>query len=200
MHKSNDTVSFPVLESERLLLKNITSADKQALQKVFSPDEFSNSEYMIFGPYAEEDVVEELIEWAKSLFAKGKGILWGIVEKQSNTLIGVLDYIDRNDCNGEPFRTEVGYDLIKEYWGKGLAVEAIRCTIPYIFDERHLIRIEADPDVLHYRSIRVLMKAGFQAEGILRRNGCRRGKIYDSMMFSLLKGDWIKENKTESDS
>ncbi len=82
---------------------------------------------------------------------------------------------------------ELGYYLAEEYWGKGITTEAVKQICEYVFGKSDIIRIYAEPFAYNTASCRVLEKAGFQCEGILRKNAVKNGKIVDMKMYSLIK-------------
>lgn len=85
---------------------------------------------------------------------------------------------------------ELGYVLAFEHWGKGIATEAVKMVASTIFlDWPRLERLEAFVDVDNIGSQRVLAKAGFVREGVLRKNKVVKGKARDSVVFSLLSSD-----------
>ncbi|KAG6757453.1 hypothetical protein POTOM_037765 [Populus tomentosa] len=87
-------------------------------------------------------------------------------------------------------RGELGYVLASQYWGKGFATKAVKLVAKTIFIEwPHLKRLEALVDVQNGGSQRVLEKAGFEREGVLRKYYMLKGKSRDMVMFSLLSTD-----------
>ncbi|KAJ0093433.1 hypothetical protein Patl1_25344 [Pistacia atlantica] len=87
-------------------------------------------------------------------------------------------------------RGELGYALASNYWGKGIATQAVKMVAKTIFDEwPHLERLEALVDVENVGSQRVLEKAGFKKEGVLRKYLIQKGSTRDMVMFSLLSTD-----------
>lgn len=85
---------------------------------------------------------------------------------------------------------ELGYWLAEDFWGKGIMTEAVQ----RICEEgagrwEDLLRIYAEPFAHNTASHRVLEKAGFQLEGILRHGVCKRGRVYDACMYALLVED-----------
>ena len=82
---------------------------------------------------------------------------------------------------------ELGYYISEEYWGKGIMTQAVRQICEYIFGNTDIIRIFAEPFSYNTASCRVLEKAGFKLEGILRSNAYKNGKILDMKMYSLIK-------------
>jgi RimJ/RimL family protein N-acetyltransferase len=89
----------------------------------------------------------------------------------------------------ERISAELGYWLGEEYWGRGIATVAIRRICEYGFGELGLVRIFALPMGHNVASHRVLEKAGFIREGILRNACIKDGKILDEIMYAKIKGE-----------
>ena len=91
-------------------------------------------------------------------------------------------------CENIHSRTaEMGYYIGEPYWGKGLTTSAVKQTCSYIFEHTDIIRIFAEPFAYNTASCRVLEKAGFQLEGVLRSNAVKNGKMLDMKMYALVK-------------
>ncbi|KAL1548616.1 hypothetical protein AAHA92_16825 [Salvia divinorum] len=87
-------------------------------------------------------------------------------------------------------RGELGYALASEYWGRGIATRAVTLAANSAFLELpHLERLEAVVDVDNPASQRVVEKAGFVREGVLRKYYLLKGKPRDAVIFSLLSTD-----------
>ncbi|KAH0634125.1 hypothetical protein KY284_036911 [Solanum tuberosum] len=87
-------------------------------------------------------------------------------------------------------RGEIGYEISSKYWGKGIATKAVKMVASTIFvDWPHLARLEGVVAVDNVGSQRVLEKAGFVKEGVLRKYYLVKGKPIDIVMFSLLSTD-----------
>ena len=82
---------------------------------------------------------------------------------------------------------EIGYYISEEYWGRGITTEAVKQTCEYVFANSDIIRIFAEPFSHNAASCRVLEKAGFRSEGILRQNAVKNDKIVDMKMYSLIR-------------
>ena len=176
---------FPEFKTSRLVLRRLTLDDTDILLNHYLDG--NDSEYMLFGPFTNKESAVKLIQWSERLISDDQGVIWAVDVKDTGQLIGIVDYIHKNYDNGVPYRSEIGYDLSPSEWGKGFMVEAVHPTVEYAFQKLHISRIEASVDIHNFRSIRVLMKLGFQFEGILRKYGCMQGKLYDAAMFSLLR-------------
>lgn len=85
---------------------------------------------------------------------------------------------------------ELGYWLAEDYWGRGIMTEAVK-QICREGAERweDLLRVYAEPFAHNTASRRVLEKAGFTLEGVLRKSVCKRGRVCDSCMYALLVED-----------
>lgn len=91
-------------------------------------------------------------------------------------------------CDNIHFRTaEMGYYIGEPYWGKGMGTGAVRQACDYVFSNTDIIRIFAEPFSHNTASCRVLEKAGFAFEGLLRSNAVKNGRVIDMKMYSLIK-------------
>ena len=83
------------------------------------------------------------------------------------------------------FRTaEPGYYLSEEYWGRGIMTIAVKQICEKLFSETDILRIFAEPFENNAGSRRVLEKAGFQLEGILKNNAFKNGKVSNMALYS----------------
>ncbi|XVF63083.1 hypothetical protein PTKIN_Ptkin09bG0060500 [Pterospermum kingtungense] len=102
--------------------------------------------------------------------------------------IGAIS-VSANSGN-DKLRGELGYVLASKYWGKGIVTRAVKMVAKTIFtDWPHLERLEALVDVENLGSQKVLQKAGFQREGVLRKYVTLKGSSRDMVMFSFLSTD-----------
>ncbi|CAL4918262.1 unnamed protein product [Urochloa decumbens] len=93
-------------------------------------------------------------------------------------------------CGGR--RANLGYALARDHWGRGIAAVAISMVVGRVFDDLPALeRLEAVTGVDNVRSQRVLEKAGFQREGLLRRYIAGRGggRAKDAVIYSFLSSD-----------
>ncbi len=82
---------------------------------------------------------------------------------------------------------EIGFWLGEAYWGRGLAVEAVKMVTAYAFETFDLTRIFAGVFARNRASARALEKAGFMLEGRLRRAVIKEGEVFDELMYSLVQ-------------
>ena len=87
-------------------------------------------------------------------------------------------------------RGQISYALGSKYWNKGITTEAVKLVISSVFEEfPNMERLEGFVNVEIKASQRVLEKAGFQKEGVLRKYVIVHGKTIDVIMYSFLKTD-----------
>ena len=82
---------------------------------------------------------------------------------------------------------ELGYWLAEEYWGRGIMTRAVERICREAFARWDIVRIYAEPFAYNTGCRRVLEKAGFVLEGIMRRGACKNGRILDYCMYALLR-------------
>lgn len=172
---------FPNLETERLLLRRVTSADAQQMFLLRS-----NPEIMKYIPRPLAITVDDALEHIDMIDKKideNEGINWGIVVKGSSEIIGIIGHFR---IKPESYRAEVGYMLLPECYGKGFATEAIARVVRYGFEDMNLHSIEAIIDPENHASAKVLEKNGFVKEAHLKENEFYDGRFLDTVIYSLL--------------
>ncbi len=116
--------------------------------------------------------------------------------KNSNTMFaieidgkaaGSIAFFPKDDVYRKS--AEFGYYIAEEYWGKGIMTEVIKKIVEYAFENFNIIRIHAEPFARNVGSRRVLEKAGFKLEGILKNSVVKNDIIEDSCIYAILKGE-----------
>lgn len=77
--------------------------------------------------------------------------------------------------------------------GRGVGTRAQRLLVRYLFAHSLAARIESDTDVDNIAEQRALEKAGFTREGVLRGYGFRDGAWRDSVLYSVLRTEFLPE-------
>lgn len=177
---------FPILESPRLILRDLVPEDAPAVFRIRS--DYQVTRYNTGLAYDRLDQADDLIIAIQNGYRDGIELRWGITLKGDNTVIGMcgFNYWVRHD-----HRASVGYDLARSYWGQGIMTEAVRAVVDFGFASMDLNRIEADADSRNPASARVLEKVGFRREGVQREQFYENGGYYDLLLFSLLRRDYI---------
>jgi [ribosomal protein S5]-alanine N-acetyltransferase len=82
---------------------------------------------------------------------------------------------------------ELGYWLAEPYWGRGIMSEAVRRFSDWAMSRFGLVRIFAEPFIHNSASSRVLEKAGFQLEGVMRRHAIKEGRLIDMLLYAKVR-------------
>ena len=89
----------------------------------------------------------------------------------------------------ERVSSEIGYWLGRRYWNRGIASAVVRAVTGYAFEQFSLTRIYALPYATNVASHRVLEKAGYTREGLLRRSAIKDGIVLDQVLFAITDRD-----------
>lgn len=81
---------------------------------------------------------------------------------------------------------EVGYWLGEPYWGRGIVTDVVRAFTDHVFERTELLRISANVFDGNFASCRVLEKAGFQKEGVMRAYVEKNEEILDAHLYAKL--------------
>ncbi|GGF04428.1 GNAT family N-acetyltransferase [Flavobacterium limi] len=172
---------FPVIETERLILRRITDDD---INEVFELR--SNPETMKYIPRPLVKTTDDALAHIAMIEEKigtNTGINWGITLKENSKVIGIIGYYRMQPEN---YRAEIGYMLLPEFHGKGIITEALIRLISYGFNDMGLHSIEAVIDPENTASEKVLEKCGFIKEAHLKEAEFYNGKFLDKVIYSLL--------------
>ena len=177
---------FPVLETDDYVLRAIGLGDVQAMHAYLTDPNVTQRTSYELKTLRE---VESLVHFYQHAFARKTDIRWAIAPRDGGTLLGSIGLTNFQ----ERFRrAEIGYELAAAAWGKGVATAVVSRVLGYGFEELELNRIEATVMVGNTASERVLEKAGFSREGVLREYKFARGEFRDYSMFSMLDREWVE--------
>lgn len=104
--------------------------------------------------------------------------------------------IDGEACGGIGIRiggdvyhrsAEIGYWLGRAHWGRGVATEAVIAMTEHALARFDLCRIWAGVFSWNPASMRVLEKAGYQREGVLRDAVTKDGRTGDQVVYAVLR-------------
>lgn len=185
MSQDFSLISFPELETERLLLRQATQADAQAIFAVFSDSQVTQFHDLDTLTQIEEAIA--IIERRVKGFENGRGIRWAIARKADNYLMGSCGFTwDR-----QTHSAEVGYELASQFWKQGIMSEALQAILKYAFEKIGLEFVIADIMLENIASRILLEKLGFQSQGTLKQQGFWKGKYHDLERFRLIKAKFI---------
>jgi RimJ/RimL family protein N-acetyltransferase len=105
-----------------------------------------------------------------------------IIEKKNGTKIGFIAYCNVLHPWGKI--VEMGYGLVPSERGKGYCTEAANIMVDYLFLSKEIECIQATTDIGNVASQKVLEKAGFKKEGVMRKRFFYNGE-WKNMVLSV---------------
>ena len=175
---------FPELSTERLNLRKIKPEDAESIYLLLSDPEVIKHD--TFELFTSVEQAENLISWFNDKFEENRSIFWGICLKDNPEIIGLC----KCEIEIPKVRADIGYDLRRDFWNKGIMTEALREVISFVFDDLYINRIEAAVSTENLASVKVLEKIGFVKEGVLRQRSYLNGSCHDMAMLSILKEEY----------
>jgi ribosomal-protein-alanine N-acetyltransferase len=171
---------LPILETERLRLEPLTTADVAFVFPLMDDPEVMA--YWDSPETDDPDLVGEIVQRQIDNMAAGRAVHWAMRALDQPLFLGVceLSEIDRRHK-----RAEVGFILGRDAWGQGYALEAMRSVIAYAATSG-LRKLTARTHLGNRRSENLLEKLGFTEEGLLRGYVLRDGDRRDCRLFGLL--------------
>jgi len=172
------------ITTERLNIRNIRATDFDDMYEYMSDEDVMKYESNSFSRESLETFLDEVIP-SNRFFA--------LILKKTNKMIGHI-YVGKT--NPEKFNEyNVGYILNPKYHKQGYCTEAVKVLCKYAFDVLHAHRLTAKCNPENVASWRVMEKAGFVKEGLLRskvalRNDFIGNPIHtDELIYGMLRED-----------
>jgi ribosomal-protein-alanine N-acetyltransferase len=182
-------LSFPVLETSRLILDKLSQEDSTSLFALFSDNLVV--EYYDLDVFTELSQASNLIAFFNSRFNENTGIRWAIRLKETDQFIGTCGF---NTWSHKMKNAVVGYDLLPKYWGRGLTTEAVHRIVKAAFLGElscgKLNRIQGDTVLGNLASESLLLKIGFKEEGVRRQSGFWKNQFHDLKCFGLIQSEY----------
>jgi RimJ/RimL family protein N-acetyltransferase len=151
-----------VFNTARLRLRPITAADGDAIFETYAQDE-EVTRYLIWRPHRDRSETRAFV-------ARCSATPTDI--ERTYMLVGRVDNVIRGAFSlrrPAPYRMDCGYLLGRRWWRQGLMGEVLTEVAAWALRQPQIFRIAAVCDVENVGSARVLEKAGFTREGVLRR-------------------------------
>ena len=171
---------FPILESNRLLLRQLQDSDTENVFKGLSNTEVTK----YYGvSYDSMEATKEQMTWFANLESKGSGIWWAVCTRLDGTFLGAAGL---NNLSEQNKKAEIGFWLLPGNWGQGIISETIPLILSYSYDILQLHRIEAFVESENHDCKQVLDKLLFTHEGTMKDCEIKNGAYISLDIYSKL--------------
>ena len=185
------------LKTKRLVLRQFRSTDAPRIHYLVNDKQVACSTLYIPYPYPEGAAEAWLAEHAE-LVRCGRAVVFAVClqlaegSEEVPEVIGTVG-LAISDLDHQ---AEIGYWFGRDYWGNGFCTEAVVAVLDYGFEKLGLNRIFAQHIARNGASARVLEKAGFSKEGVLRQHARKWGVFEDVVCYGML----CKDSRPRGDS
>lgn len=175
-----------MLETNRLFLRPLSLIDADQVEELAGDYEIAKSTLSIPHPYPKGSAID-WINFVKESEQAKRQITFAIINKESNSLIGVIGF----NLQMAFERGEINYWIGKPYWGKGYATEAAREMFRYGFNELGLNRIYAASFTSNPGSWKVMEKLGMKHEGTFKQHVKKGDEYIDLTYYGMVKDEYV---------
>ena len=175
--------SFPLLRTQRLLLREIRPSDASKIFEMRSDRRVNR--FIARTGMEDEQQAEQLVEKTISAYRNRLGIGWAAEREENGKIIGTCGF---NRIDFQNLRAEIGGELSVDYWGKRLAREAVEAIVHFGFHTMNLHSIEARVSPGNRSAIFLLESLGFKKEAHFKEVIFFNGKFLDMAVYSLVGG------------
>src|SRR5690606_29296337 len=149
------------LTNERLILREILPTDVEGMYELDSDPEVHK--YLGNHPVKTKAESLELINYIRQQYVEHGIGRWAIIDRKTNKFIGWtgLKYVTK-ETNHHRNYYDLGYRLIKRFWGRGIASETAFAILDYAFNTLNLSEVFAMAASDNLASNRILQNVGLQ--------------------------------------
>lgn len=160
----------------KVILRKWKGGDVDALTRIANNKKIADNLRDIFPyPYKKKDAKN----WIENLKKQENPSSYCI--EVDGEVAGSIGLFQKDDVYRK--NMEIGYFVGEEYWGKGIATEAIRLALEIAEKKFDVVRIYAEVFEHNKASMRVLEKNGFSFEGVRKKAIIKNGIIMDDHVW-----------------
>ena len=148
---------FPILATQRLILRQLIIDDEQEIFSLRSDGEINK--YLNRQVSNTIEDARNFIKKVNENINKNDSLYWAITLGDRNILVGTICLFGFSDENG---KCEIGYELLTNFQGQGIMKEAVEKVIDYAFNTIKVQKIEAFLHRDNQSSIKLLEKFSFR--------------------------------------
>lgn len=175
------TTEFPILRTERLLLRQFVDDDLENVFKGLSHPDIIKYYGVSFQTL---EATKEQMTFFADLEKNETGIWWAVCSADNKIFYGAGGL---TSLSKEHKKAEIGFWLISDFWGNGIMKEAMPLLCDYGFDNLGLHRIEGFVESENMNCKNAMAKLDFQHEGTMKECEIKNGKFISLDIYAKLK-------------
>ncbi|MBQ9003263.1 MAG: GNAT family N-acetyltransferase [Eggerthellaceae bacterium] len=148
----------PSIRGTRITLDRVVDGDARDLLDLIGNPLVQRYEPAYLFEKQRSDIHETIRLLYGDLFASRESLILAIRLNRTGELAGLAEFYGLRD---RLHKISIGYRLRERFWGRGLATEAARLMVGYLYGETDIETITASTMIENVASARVLQKADF---------------------------------------
>lgn len=176
-------VNFPIIKTNRLYLRQFGENDLENVFKGLSHPDIVK----YYGvSYDSLEATKEQLIWFETIEKTNTGIWWAVCSFDNETFLGAVGL---SGLSQQHKKAEIGFWLLRDFWGQGLIKEVIPIICSYAFKNLNLHRIEGFVETENIACKRTIEKIGFKLEGTMKECEVKNGKFISLDIYAKLKNE-----------
>ena len=168
--------------TQRLTIRPFEETDFKDVYSMYQNEE--TCRYLLHEPWEEHDAREQFQKKLENNQLTKESSL-SLAVLYEGKVVGDIStfYTEMKDT------VEIGYIFRADYSGKGLATEAVRALVDWLFYEKDIHRIQAYLDTRNTSSAKLCERIGMRKEGHYLQDFWNKGEWTDSFEYGMLRED-----------
>jgi [ribosomal protein S5]-alanine N-acetyltransferase len=179
---------LPVIQGSKVTLREVRNSDAGALLAMLTSEEVA--EFVSPLPRTIEGFADFIAETHEQRLL-GNSFCFAIVPDGYDDAMGLFQV---RQIEPGFASAEWGFAIGSPFWGSGIFVEGAKAVVDFSFGVVGVHRLEARSIASNARGNAALRKIGALQEGFLRRSFRRNGRVFDQIMWSIVKDDWLQQS------
>lgn len=169
-------------ETDRFFLREILPTDVEGLYELDSDPEVH--QFLGNKPISDRRQIIDVINFIRQQYNDNGIGRWAIIDKKTNAFIGWtgLKFVTDSTNNHINFY-DLGYRLIRKYWGQGIATETAIAALDYAFTILKVEEVFAAASCKNIGSNKILQKIGLN--------------LIETFYFEDIECNWYKIDKND---
>lgn len=175
------------IETKRLILRPFIAEDAQYMFHNWASDD-EVTKYLMWPTHKKLSISENVLNAWVNNYNNKSYYQWAIVIKtKPEEPIGCIGV--NNEIDDIIKMAHIGYCIGRRWWNTGIASEALKSVVEYLFEKVGVNRIESRHDPRNPNSGAVMRKCGMHYEGTLKQSDWNNQGVCDACYYALLAED-----------